>query len=310
MSMTTLHIATRKSPLAMWQAEFVKTQLLAQHSELTVELIGMSTQGDVLLDVPLAKIGGKGLFIKELEEQMLAGNAQLAVHSMKDLPAFLPEGFAIGAVLARHNPLDAFVSNTYNSLDALPQGAIVGTSSLRRKSQLLAIRPDLQLRDLRGNIHTRMRKLDEGQFDAIILAAAGLERMNMPERIASLIAAEISLPAVAQGALAIEVLTGDAKTQNYVDFFNDADTLACITAERAMNAALEGGCQVPIGSFAVLENGQLWLRGLVASLDGTNIIKGERRGSVSDAVAMGNELAHELLSRGAKQILDAVYGRI
>jgi hydroxymethylbilane synthase len=307
--MTTLHIATRKSPLAMWQAEFVKAQLLAQHQNLTIELIGMSTQGDVLLDVPLAKIGGKGLFIKELEEQMLAGNAQLAVHSMKDLPAFLPEGFAIGAVLARHNPLDAFVSNAYDNLDALPLGAIVGTSSLRRKSQLLAVRPDLQLHDLRGNIHTRMRKLDEGQFDAIILAAAGLERMDMPERIRSLIPAEVSLPAVAQGALAIEVLAADTQTQGYVDFFNDADTLACITAERAMNAALEGGCQVPIGSFALLENGQLWLRGLVASLDGTHIIKGERRGAVSDAAAMGQDLAQELLSRGAKQILDVVYGR-
>ncbi len=307
--MTTLHIATRKSPLAMWQAEFVKAQLLAQHPDVAVELIGMSTQGDVLLDVPLAKIGGKGLFIKELEEQMLAGNAQLAVHSMKDLPAFLPEGFAIGAVLARHNPLDAFVSNTYDTLDALPQGAIVGTSSLRRKSQLLAVRPDLQLHDLRGNIHTRMRKLDEGQFDAIILAAAGLERMDMPERIRSLIPAEVSLPAVAQGALAIEVLAGDMQTQGYVDFFNDADTVACITAERAMNAALEGGCQVPIGSFALLENGQLWLRGLVASLDGKNIIRGERRGAIADAAAMGHDLAQELLSRGAKQILDAVYGR-
>lgn len=307
--MNQLSIATRKSPLAMWQAEFVKAQLLQQHPQLAIELIGMSTQGDVLLDVPLAKIGGKGLFIKELEEQMMAGNAQLAVHSMKDLPAVLPEGFAIGAVLARHNPLDAFVSNTYANLDELPQGAIVGTSSLRRKSQLLAIRPDLQLHDLRGNIHTRMRKLDEGQYDAIILAAAGLERMDMPERIRSVIPAEVCLPAVAQGALAIEVLANDASTQGFVDCLNDETTLACVRAERAMNAALEGGCQVPIGSYAVWQGEQIWLRGLVASLDGKTIIRGERQGSAADAHRMGEDLAQELLAKGAKSILDAVYGR-
>ena len=307
--MNQLSIATRKSPLAMWQAEFVKAQLLQQHPQLAIELIGMSTQGDVLLDVPLAKIGGKGLFIKELEEQMMAGNAQLAVHSMKDLPAVLPEGFAIGAVLARHNPLDAFVSNIYANLDELPQGAIVGTSSLRRKSQLLAIRPDLQLHDLRGNIHTRMRKLDEGQYDAIILAAAGLERMDMPERIRSIIPAEVCLPAVAQGALAIEVLANDASTQGFVDCLNDQTTLACVRAERAMNAALEGGCQVPIGSYAVWQGEQIWLRGLVASLDGKTIIRGERQGSAADAHSMGEDLAHELLAKGAKSILDTVYGR-
>ena len=293
----------------MWQAEFVKAQLLQQHPQLAIELIGMSTQGDVLLDVPLAKIGGKGLFIKELEEQMLAGKAQLAVHSMKDLPAVLPEGFAVGAVMARHNPLDAFVSNTYASLDELPQGAIVGTSSLRRKSQLLAVRPDLQLHDLRGNIHTRMRKLDEGQYDAIILAAAGLERMDMPERIRSVIPAEVCLPAVAQGALAIEVLANDARTQGFVDCLNDESTLACVRAERAMNAALEGGCQVPIGSYAIWQGEQIWLRGLVASLDGKTIIRGERKGSAADAQAMGEDLAQELLTNGAKSILDAVYGR-
>lgn len=307
--MNPLFIATRKSPLAMWQAEFVKAQLLQQHPQLAIELIGMSTQGDVLLDVPLAKIGGKGLFIKELEEQMLAGKAQLAVHSMKDLPAVLPEGFAVGAVMARHNPLDAFVSNTYASLDELPQGAIVGTSSLRRKSQLLAVRPDLQLHDLRGNIHTRMRKLDEGQYDAIILAAAGLERMDMPERIRSVIPAEVCLPAVAQGALAIEVLANDARTQGFVDCLNDESTLACVRAERAMNAALEGGCQVPIGSYAIWQGEQIWLRGLVASLDGKTIIRGERKGSAADAQAMGEDLAQELLTNGAKSILDAVYGR-
>ena len=307
--MNQLFIATRKSPLAMWQAEFVKAQLLQQHPQLAIELIGMSTQGDVLLDVPLAKIGGKGLFIKELEEQMLAGKAQLAVHSMKDLPAVLPEGFAVGAVMARHNPLDAFVSNTYASLDELPQGAIVGTSSLRRKSQLLAVRPDLQLHDLRGNIHTRMRKLDEGQYDAIILAAAGLERMDMPERIRSVIPAEVCLPAVAQGALAIEVLANDASTQGFVDCLNDETTLACVRAERAMNAALEGGCQVPIGSYAIWQGELIWLRGLVASLDGKTIIRGERKGSAADAQAMGEDLAQELLANGAKSILDAVYGR-
>lgn len=307
--MTHLSIATRKSPLAMWQAEFVKAQLLQQHPQLTVELIGMTTQGDVLLDTPLAKIGGKGLFIKELEEQMLAGKAQLAVHSMKDLPAILPEGFAIGAVLARHNPLDAFISNRYASIDELPQGAIVGTSSLRRKSQLLAMRPDLELHDLRGNIHTRLRKLDDGMYDAIILAAAGLERMEMNERIRTLIPAEMILPAVSQGALAIEILATDTATQALVDFFNDERTLACVNAERALNATLEGGCQVPIGAYAIWDGEQVWLRGLVASLDGKEIIRGERRGAASDAAAMGESLAQELLANGAKRILDEVYGR-
>lgn len=307
--MSQLFIATRKSPLAMWQAEFVKAQLLKQHAHLSIDLIGMSTQGDVLLDVPLAKIGGKGLFIKELEEQMLAGNAHLAVHSMKDLPAILPEGFAVGAVMARHNPLDAFVSNHYQSLDELPVGAIVGTSSLRRKSQLLAVRPDLQLQDLRGNIQTRMRKLDEGQYDAIILAAAGLERMGLPERIRSVIPAQVCLPAVAQGALAIEVLAADDVTQGYVQCLNDESTLACVQAERAMNAALEGGCQVPIGAYAQWQGDQIWLRGLVASLDGRTVITGERLGSADDAVTMGHDLAQELLAKGAKAILDQVYGR-
>ncbi|OYY25555.1 MAG: hydroxymethylbilane synthase [Thiotrichales bacterium 35-46-9] len=205
--------------------------------------------------------------------------------------------------------MDAFVSNTYASLDELPQGAIVGTSSLRRKSQLLAVRPDLQLHDLRGNIHTRMRKLDEGQYDAIILAAAGLERMGLPERIRSIIAAEVCLPAVAQGALAIEVLANDSSTQGFVDCLNDESTLACVRAERAMNAALEGGCQVPIGSYAIWQGEQVWLRGLVASLDGKTIIRGERKGSAADAQAMGEDLAQELLANGAKSILDVVYGR-
>lgn len=303
----TLRIATRKSPLAMWQAEFVKAKLEEAHPGLEVKLLPMSTKGDKILDVPLAKIGGKGLFTKELEDRMMDGDADIAVHSMKDVPMELPEGFALGAVLERHSPTDAFVSNNYTSFDELPQGAILGTSSLRRKAQLMALRPDLDVRDLRGNVGTRLGKLDAGDYDAIVLATSGLQRLGLDERIKHEIAPEICLPAVTQGTLGIEYFAKDEETLALIQVLNHKETEIRTTAERAMNHRLEGGCQVPIGVFAELQEDQLRLRGLVGSIDGSTILKAEMNGSVSDAKKLGVELAEELLEQGAKQILQEVY---
>lgn len=303
----TLRIATRKSPLAMWQAEFVKAKLEEAHPGLEVKLLPMSTKGDKILDVPLAKIGGKGLFTKELEDRMMDGDADIAVHSMKDVPMELPEGFALGAVLERHSPTDAFVSNNYTSFDELPQGAILGTSSLRRKAQLMALRPDLDVRDLRGNVGTRLGKLDAGDYDAIVLATSGLQRLGLDERIKHEIAPEICLPAVTQGTLGIEYFAKDEETLALIQVLNHKETEIRTTAERAMNHRLEGGCQVPIGVFAELQEDQLRLRGLVGSIDGSTILKAEMNGSVSDAKQLGVELAEELLEQGAKQILQEVY---
>ena len=303
----TLRIATRKSPLALWQAEFVKAQLEQAHPGLSVELVPMSTKGDKILDVPLAKIGGKGLFTKELEERMLAGKADLAVHSMKDVPMVLPEGFALSAIMARHDPTDAFVSNQYDNLDALPQGAILGTSSLRRQAQFQALRPDLEVRFLRGNVGTRLGKLDAGEYDAIILATSGLERLGLADRIRVKMPAELCLPAVAQGALGIETLADDSETQALVAVLNHADTEIVVKAERAMNHALEGGCQVPIGGFALLQGDEVWLRGLVANPDGTQVIRKEGRAPIAQAEQLGRDVAHALLSAGAREILQALY---
>ncbi len=307
MRKTTLTIATRKSPLAMWQAEFVRDQLQAAHPGLSVEIVGMSTQGDKILDVPLAKIGGKGLFTKELEQRMLAGQADLAVHSLKDVPMELPQGFALGAILKRHAPTDAFVSNRYDTLSALPQGAVLGTSSLRRKAQLKALRPDLDIRDLRGNVNTRLAKLDAGDYDAIILATSGLQRLGMGERIREELSPEVSLPAVAQGALGIEILAEDSETATLVSVLNDADTADCVRAERAMNRKLQGGCQVPIGGYAVLEGDTLWLRAFVADLEGKRMIRAEARGSRTAPEALGETVADALLAQGADEILAEIY---
>ncbi len=307
MGKSTLTIATRKSPLAMWQAEFVRKQLQAAHPGLSVEIVGMSTQGDKILDVPLAKIGGKGLFTKELEQRMLAGQADLAVHSLKDVPMVLPKGFALSAILKRHAPTDAFVSNRYDTLDALPQGAVLGTSSLRRKAQLKALRPDLNIRDLRGNVNTRLAKLDAGDYDAIILATSGLQRLGMGERIREELSPEISLPAVAQGALGIEILAEDSETATLVSVLNDADTADCVRAERAMNRKLQGGCQVPIGGYAVLEGDTLWLRAFVADLEGKCMIRAEARGSRTAPEALGETVADALLAQGVGEILAEIY---
>ncbi|MBK0126891.1 hydroxymethylbilane synthase [Pantoea sp. S61] len=300
-------IATRQSPLALWQAQYVQQRLMAAHPGVQVELVPMVTKGDIILDTPLAKVGGKGLFVKELELAMLENRADLAVHSMKDVPVEFPEGLGLVTICEREDPRDAFVSNLYNSIDELPQGAIVGTSSLRRQCQLSARRPDLIIRSLRGNVGTRLGKLDAGEYDAIILAAAGLKRLNLDDRIRQAMPAEISLPAVGQGAVGIECRLDDHELITLLQALNHADTDVCVRAERAMNTRLEGGCQVPIGSFALLEDNQLWLRGLVGSPDGHQMVVGERRGPRENAVQMGISLAEELLDGGARDILRDVY---
>ncbi|MCU7795927.1 MAG: hydroxymethylbilane synthase [Candidatus Thiodiazotropha sp. (ex Semelilucina semeliformis)] len=303
----TIRIATRKSPLAMWQAEHVAAELKKAHPGIEVELLGMTTQGDKILDTPLAKIGGKGLFIKELEQGLLSDEADIAVHSMKDVPVELPEGLHLPVIMQREDPRDAFVSNNYKDLDELPQGACVGTSSLRRQSQIAERRPDLKIKSLRGNVNTRLRKLDEGEYDAIILAAAGLKRLGFEARITALIGPEQSLPAIGQGAVGIECRADDAQTNALISPLHHGDTAVCVQAERAMNQRLNGGCQVPIAGYAMLESGNLWLRGLVGEPDGSDIIRGEVEGATEEAEAMGIGLAERLLEWGADEILKALY---
>ena len=307
MTTDTVRIATRKSPLALWQAEHVAAELQRHHPGLAVELVTMTTRGDKILDSPLAKVGGKGLFVKELEQGMLEGRADLAVHSMKDVPVEFPEGLHLAVVMRRAEHRDAFVSNRHGRLAELPQGAVVGTCSLRRQCQLLAWRDDLQIRDLRGNVNSRLAKLDAGDFDAIILAGAGLQRLGFDERIRELLAPEQSLPAIGQGAIGIECRADDARINALLAPLADADTSIRIAAERALNARLMGGCQVPIAGYAELENGQIWMRGLVGSPDGREVIRGERRGPAGDAAILGTALAEELLERGAEGILREVY---
>ncbi|MCS3434403.1 hydroxymethylbilane synthase [Klebsiella sp. BIGb0407] len=302
-----LRIATRQSPLALWQAHFVKKQLEFFHPQLTVELVPMVTRGDILLDTPLAKVGGKGLFVKELELALLDGRADIAVHSLKDVPVAFPEGLGLVTICERDDPRDAFVSNNYENLEALPVGSIVGTSSLRRQCQLAELRPDLIIRSLRGNLGTRLGKLDNGEYDAIILAVAGLNRLEMQARIRYALPPEVSLPAVGQGAVGIECRLDDAHTQALLAPLNHHETAIRVSAERAMNIRLEGGCQVPIGSYAEFNGDELWLRALVGAPDGQVMIRGERRGKSEDAIAMGISLAEELLANGARDILAEVY---
>lgn len=303
----TLRIATRQSPLALWQAYYVRDHLQAHWPDLTVELVPMVTRGDVLLDTPLAKVGGKGLFVKELELALLDGRADIAVHSMKDVPVAFPDGLGLVTICEREDPRDAFVSPKYARLEDLPEGSIVGTSSLRRQCQLREIRPDLIVRDLRGNVGTRLAKLDNGDYDAIILAAAGLKRLELEERIRYALPPEQSLPAVGQGAVGIECRLNDVQTQALLAPLNDIDTATRVSAERAMNTRLEGGCQVPIGSYSELNGDEIWLRALVGKPDGTLIIRGERRGPRAKAAELGVSLAEELLKRGAREILEDVY---
>lgn len=303
-----IRIATRKSALALWQAEHVKARLEQAHPGLKVSLVPMVSRGDKLLDAPLAKIGGKGLFVKELETALLENQADIAVHSMKDVPMEFPEGLGLYCICEREDPRDAFVSNTHESLDALPAGSVVGTSSLRRQAQLLARRPDLQIRFLRGNVNTRLAKLDAGEYDAIILAAAGLIRLGFESRIRSRIEVADSLPAGGQGAVGIECRSADADVQALLAPLNHAPTAVRVTAERALNRRLNGGCQVPIACYAELDGDQLWLRGLVGQPDGGLLLRAEARGEARYAEALGVQVAEELLAQGADDILQAVYG--
>lgn len=302
-----LRIATRQSPLALWQANFVKAELEKYHPNLTVELVTMVTKGDVILDTPLAKIGGKGLFVKELELALLEERADIAVHSMKDVPMSFPEGLGLAVICEREDPRDAFVSNHYASLVELPEGAIVGTSSLRRQCQLMAAYPHLTVKSLRGNVGTRLSKLDNGEYDAIILASAGLIRLGMPERIKSFISVEDSLPAAGQGAVGIETRVNDTRVLNYLAKLNHNPTACCVVAERAMNTRLQGGCQVPIGGFATLNGEELELNALVGSLDGSTIIRASGKAHQRDAEQLGIRIAEQLLAQGADKILAEVY---
>ena len=308
--MTVLTIATRESPLALWQAEYVQAQLQRAHPGLTVNLLGMTSRGDQLLDVPLAKVGGKGLFVKELETALLERRADIAVHSMKDVPMEFPEGLGLGVICEREDPSDAFVSNHHSSVEALPAGSVVGTSSLRRECQLRARRPDLQVRFLRGNVNTRLRKLDEGEYDAIILASAGLIRLGFAERIASKLAVEDSLPAGGQGAVGIELRREDERVLELLQALHHEPTAQRVTAERAMNQRLQGGCQVPIACYAEhLAGGQrLRLRGLVGKPDGSLLLRAEGEAAVADAGKLGIQVAEALLAQGAAGILAEVYG--
>lgn len=334
-ALTTLNIATRQSPLALWQAEHIRDRLLALYPEMTINLLKIVTKGDKILDTPLAKIGGKGLFVKELEQALYNKDADIAVHSLKDVPMQLPEGLTLGVYCKRAAPTDAFVSNTYDSIDALPQGAIVGTSSLRRQCQIKAYRPDLQIKTLRGNVGTRLSKLDAGEYDAIILATSGLQRIELDERIRGELDIDACLPAVGQGALAIECREGDDAVLQLLAPLNDNKARIRLIAERALNRHLEGGCQVPIAAYAVLqiadeteddrakntENGNnddgniLWLRGRVGQADGRELLKAEKRialtGSQDEQEAQANQLgidvADMLLADGAGAILSAIY---
>ncbi|MBA3996571.1 MAG: hydroxymethylbilane synthase [Candidatus Accumulibacter sp.] len=297
-------IASRESRLAMWQAVHVQGRLAELYPQSQVEILGMTTKGDQILDRPLAEIGGKGLFIKELEVAMQEGRADLAVHSMKDVPMVMPDGFILAAISARENPRDAFVSNKYEGLDALPAGAVVGTSSLRRESILRAKYPQLVIKSLRGNLDTRLKKLDAGEYDAIILAAAGLIRLGLKDRIKSVLTPEQSLPAPGQGALGIEVPAGRPDAEALVAALNDPETAHCVRAERAFSRALGGSCQVPLGGYAVLENGDLWLRGFVATPDGKEMVSAELRGAPEDDEKIGLILAQMLRDQGADAILE------
>lgn len=310
--MKTLTIATRQSPLALWQANFIKDALHKLYPQLTIELLTIVTKGDKILDTPLAKIGGKGLFIKELEQALFDKQADIAVHSLKDVPMVLPDGLMIGAYCQRHAPTDAFVSNDYQSLDDLPTGAILGTSSLRRECQLRKYRPDLHIKSLRGNVGTRLAKLDAKEYDAIILATSGLQRLGLHARIKHELAENISLPAVGQGALAVECRVEDVQIQTLLTPLNHNITKLCVLAERAMNQALEGGCQVPIAGFATHQNHSLTLEGRVGTPDGKTLLVAKESKTLTDnpeedAIALGRHIADELIQQGANAILDTVY---
>jgi len=307
MKIKKLRIATRKSQLALWQAYYVRDRLKELYPDLEVELHKIVSQGDKILDVPLAKIGGKGLFLKELEQSMIDGETDIAVHSMKDVPVEFPKGLMLSVICPREDPRDAFVSNNYASLSDLPQNAVVGTCSLRRKTQIKALRPDLEIKDLRGNVNTRLSKLDNKEYDAIILASAGLIRLEMEDRIREFISTDDCLPAIGQGAVGIECRVNDKEIQKLIAPLADIETTHRLNAERALNKHLEGGCQVPIGGYAELEGNQIRLRGLVASLDGKQVLRVEANDTIENAQKLGIYVAQELLNKGADKILADVY---
>ncbi|PWK52788.1 hydroxymethylbilane synthase [Pleionea mediterranea] len=304
--MSLIRIATRRSPLALWQAEFVQSELKKHHPDITVELVPMVTKGDKILDTPLAKIGGKGLFVKELELAMLEDRADIAVHSMKDVPAGFPDGLELSVICDRENPTDAFVSNVYANLDEVPSGAIIGTSSLRRQCQLKALRPDLTIKSLRGNVGTRLQKLDDDEYDAIILATAGLMRLDLQYRIKDEIPTSVLLPSAGQGAVGIECRSDDHQTKQLLEPLNHSLTAARVTAERAMNHHLEGGCQVPIGAFAELKDDELLLRGLVGEVDGSRLLTFHHQAPISEAKQLGILVGEALKEQGADKIIQAL----
>lgn len=303
---TNLIIGTRQSLLAMWQSNYIAGRLREEYPGCEVTLKKIVTKGDRILDVPLAKIGGKGLFTKEIEQELLDGTIDLAVHSLKDMPTVLPEGLCLTAITERANAGDAFVSNKYNRIEELPEGSVLGTSSLRRRAQLLARRPDLKIVDLRGNVDTRLKKLDEGQMDAIILAAAGLTRLGYADRIKEIIPQSYCLPAVGQGALAIECRTDNFKVRQMLDFLNDTATKQATDAERAFLGLLEGGCQVPIGVHAEVNEGRIAMEAVIASLDGSTVLRDTAEGNAADAVTLGRTLGQKMLDNGGREILAAI----
>lgn len=307
MTQRIIKIATRQSPLALWQAEYVAERLQQAHPGIKTELVRMLTKGDKFLDAPLAKIGGKGLFVKELEQGMLEGSADIAVHSMKDVPVEFPEGLHLAVILPREDPYDAFVSNKYNSLEELPANAKIGTSSLRRQCQIAERFPDMEILSLRGNVNTRLAKLDAGNFDAIILAAAGLKRLGFTDRITQELDSTVSLPAIGQGAVGIECRVDDLEVNQLLAPLADKDSTIRVSAERAMNERLKGGCQVPIAGFAELQGEQLFMRGLVGKPDGSVMYRAEKTGLIAEAEAIGRAVADELLASGADEVLKELY---
>ncbi|UCG78214.1 MAG: hydroxymethylbilane synthase [Nitrospirota bacterium] len=306
-------IGTRGSKLALWQAEWIKSELEKTHGGIEVSLQIIKTTGDKILDVPLAQVGGKGLFVKEIEEAMLRNEIDIAVHSMKDVPTEFPEGLHLAVITKREDPRDAFITRKENGswkiakFQDLPEGAVIGTSSLRRSSQLLNLRPDLKIEQLRGNVDTRLRKLDEGMYDAIILATAGVKRLGWADRITEMMSPDVSLPAIGQGAVGIECRVDDSEVYDAIAPLNHHETEVCVRAERAFLRKLEGGCQVPIAAHAVLKDGKVIIEGLVGDVEGKKIIRGSREGDEKDNRSLGTSLAEELLDRGAKEILDEVY---
>jgi hydroxymethylbilane synthase len=303
-----IRIGTRASALALWQAEWVKAELEKKYPDMTVELAKIKTTGDKILDVPLAMVGGKGLFVKEIEEAMLANEIDIAVHSMKDVPTFFPDGLHLSCITKREDARDALLSRNNVKFKDLPQGANIGTSSLRRQAQLMNLRPDFVIHQLRGNVGTRLEKLKEGKFDAIILAAAGVKRLGLAENVSEYLSPEISLPAIGQGALGIECRVEDRELNDLIAFFNHADSRICVTGERALLRRLEGGCQVPIACYGQVKKDTLELIGLVGSVDGKRIVKDSIEGEPSAAEKLGVTLAEKLLSQGADVILREVYG--